>query len=185
MPQHYRHVMLAVDPSEASRHAAGWAADHGVITAACKVSLVSVVPSPPLAPMAPGIAGMGGLTSTAGVAEYEKEWEATRKVHGTAVSDVYTDLLTRKCVTPDSCSRVLLDGDGGGGGAVADPLVSYAKAKQVDHVVVGSRGLSALKRGLYSIIGLGSVSDYIVRHAPCPVTVVPLVDHAASVPTPD
>jgi len=163
VPQHYRHVMLAVDPSEASRHAAGWAADHGV----------------------PGIAGMGGLTSTAGVAEYEKELEATRKVHSTAVSDVYTDLLTRKCVTPDSCSRVLLDGDGAGGGAVADPLVSYAQAKQVDHVVVGSRGLSALKRGLYSIIGLGSVSDYIVRHAPCPVTVVPLVDHAASVPTPD
>lgn len=169
----YRHVMLAVDPSDASRHAAVWAATHGVVSSAGRTSLVSVVPSPPLAPMAPGIAGVGGLAGTAGVAEYEKEWQATREVHRHTVDDIYNDLLRRKCVTPDTCARVLLDGDGAGGGAVADPLVGYAKDKSVDHVVIGSRGLSAFKRGLYTLIGLGSVSDHMVRHAPCPVTVVP------------
>ena len=180
-----QHVLIAVDPSQASRHAASWALRHGLLPAGARIALVSVVPSPPLAPMAPGIAGVGGLTSTAGVAEYEKEWQANKAVHREALTDVQEMLVKGGCVvSPDDC--VLLDGDGAGGGAVGDPLIGWAKAHGVDHVVVGSRGLSALKRGIYSLIGLGSVSDHLVRHAPCPITVVPHLPegHAASPSTP-
>ena len=178
-----RHVLIAVDPSQASRHAASWALSHGLLPASARLALVSVVPSPPLAPMAPGIAGVGGLTSTAGVAEYEKEWAATNAVHRQALADVRDELAKGGCVvTPDNC--ILLDGDGAGGGAVGDPLLVWAKAHGVDHIITGSRGLSALKRGIYSLIGLGSVSDHLVRHAPCPITVVPhhpVEGHAAAV----
>ena len=109
-----QHVLIAVDPSQASRHAASWALRHGLLPAGARIALVSVVPSPPLAPLAPGIAGVGGLTSTAGVAEYEKEWQANKAVHREALTDVQEMLVKGGCVvSPDDC--VLLDGDGAGG----------------------------------------------------------------------
>jgi Universal stress protein family len=42
---------------------------------------------------------------------------------------------------------------------------------QVGLLVVGSRGMGSFKRSLMSIIGLGSVSDYVVHNAPAPVLV--------------
>ncbi|CAG8695339.1 8166_t:CDS:2 [Cetraspora pellucida] len=46
-------------------------------------------------------------------------------------------------------------------------LVKLSEHAHVDMVIVGTRGLGLLKRGL-----LGSVSEYIVRHAECSVLVV-------------
>jgi nucleotide-binding universal stress UspA family protein len=46
-------------------------------------------------------------------------------------------------------------------------IVAFAKAKSADLIVMGSRGLSAVQEVL-----LGSVSDYVLRHAHCPVTIV-------------
>jgi nucleotide-binding universal stress UspA family protein len=43
----------------------------------------------------------------------------------------------------------------------------------IDHLVLSSRGLGSFKRALYAVVGLGSVSDYVLHHAPCAVTVVP------------
>ena len=61
------------------------------------------------------------------------------------------------------------DGDAG------DSITTAAEAEQADLVVVGTRGRSAAGRML-----LGSVSDHVVRHAPCPVLVVrPLPGDAA------
>jgi nucleotide-binding universal stress UspA family protein len=53
---------------------------------------------------------------------------------------------------------------------VGDPgeqIVSAAEAEHADLVVVGSHG-----RGAVSRFFIGSVSDYVVRHAHCPVLVV-------------
>jgi len=47
-------------------------------------------------------------------------------------------------------------------------LVAYARRNRVDHVVVGARGSSTLRRYL------GSVSSHVVAEAPCSVTVVRL-----------
>ena len=51
-------------------------------------------------------------------------------------------------------------------------LVDHATATGADVIVVGSRGLGAMAHAL-----LGSVAEKVVRHAPCPVLVVP---HAES-----
>ncbi|HJV87274.1 MAG TPA: bifunctional serine/threonine-protein kinase/universal stress protein [Noviherbaspirillum sp.] len=48
----------------------------------------------------------------------------------------------------------------------ATALVDYAKVNDVDHIVIGSRGSSALRRYL------GSVSSQVVAQADCTVTVV-------------
>jgi nucleotide-binding universal stress UspA family protein len=47
-------------------------------------------------------------------------------------------------------------------------LVDHAKETDVDVIVIGSRGLGAIAHAL-----LGSVAEKVVRHAPCPVLVVP------------
>lgn len=56
-------------------------------------------------------------------------------------------------------ARVLM-GDAG------PQICALAEEVQARAVVIGSRGLGGLKRAL-----LGSVSDYVVRHATCPVIV--------------
>jgi nucleotide-binding universal stress UspA family protein len=56
-----------------------------------------------------------------------------------------------------------------------DQIVRLAEELDAGHIIVGSRGHSGVRRAL-----LGSVSDSVVRHAHCPVTVVrPKARHAA------
>ena len=52
-------------------------------------------------------------------------------------------------------------------GDPAESIVEAAKSEGADIIVVGSHGRAALGRAL-----IGSVSDQVVRHAPCPVMVV-------------
>ncbi len=52
-------------------------------------------------------------------------------------------------------------------GEVAEEVVGLAEELEVDLIVVGTRGRSAIRRAL-----MGSVSDSVVRHARCPVVVV-------------
>lgn len=52
-------------------------------------------------------------------------------------------------------------------GDPGESIVSAAEAESVDLVVVGTHGRGAIGRLL-----LGSVSEHVVRHAPCPVLVV-------------
>jgi serine/threonine protein kinase len=48
----------------------------------------------------------------------------------------------------------------------AEAIIDYARSNRVDHIVIGSRGASGLRRYL------GSVSAKVVAEAPCSVTVV-------------
>jgi nucleotide-binding universal stress UspA family protein len=52
-------------------------------------------------------------------------------------------------------------------GSAAAEIVAQAEELGAGMVVLGSRGLGAMRRAL-----MGSVSDSVVRHAPCPVLVV-------------
>jgi nucleotide-binding universal stress UspA family protein len=52
-------------------------------------------------------------------------------------------------------------------GDPGDQIVSAAEAERVDMILVGSHG-----RGTVGRLFLGSVSEHVVRNAPCPVLVV-------------
>jgi nucleotide-binding universal stress UspA family protein len=52
-------------------------------------------------------------------------------------------------------------------GDVATTICRVAEGLSVDVIIVGSHGRSGLKR-----LFLGSVSEHVVRHAPCPVLVI-------------
>jgi nucleotide-binding universal stress UspA family protein len=50
-------------------------------------------------------------------------------------------------------------------------IVEYADKTSADFLVVGSRGLGSFKRAALGLIGLGSVSDYVVGHSKTDVVV--------------
>lgn len=52
-------------------------------------------------------------------------------------------------------------------GDPGESIVEVVRAEAPDMVIVGSRA-----RGVMGRFGIGSVSDHVVRHAPCPVLVV-------------
>jgi nucleotide-binding universal stress UspA family protein len=52
-------------------------------------------------------------------------------------------------------------------GDAAQEICSLAESLPASVIVLGSRGRGGLKRAV-----LGSVSDHVVRHAPCPVLIV-------------
>lgn len=52
-------------------------------------------------------------------------------------------------------------------GDPGEAIVDAARAEGVDLIVLGSHGRSGVNRSIF-----GSVSDHVVRHAPCPVVVV-------------
>ncbi len=64
------------------------------------------------------------------------------------------------------------------GADVAACLIEYARARHADHVVIGARGSSSLRRFL------GSVSSRVTAEAPCSVTVV-RASASAQTETPD
>jgi universal stress protein A len=64
-------------------------------------------------------------------------------------------------------------------GSVAATIVEYAKQTHVDVIVVGTHG-----RGPIAHFFMGSVAEYVARHAPCPVLVVRLNEHEFIIPDP-
>lgn len=60
----------------------------------------------------------------------------------------------------------------GGASDVGLSLVRYAKEHAVDVMVLGNRGLGALRRAALSFVGLGSVTDYCAHNMHCPLAVV-------------
>jgi nucleotide-binding universal stress UspA family protein len=50
---------------------------------------------------------------------------------------------------------------------IAAAIVNYADKEKIDHIIMGSTGLTGVARML-----LGSVASEVVAKAPCPVTVV-------------
>lgn len=76
----------------------------------------------------------------------------------------------------ESAARVVLERGRAAGVTVSllvwegDPgesIVEVARSEDPEMVIVGSRA-----RGVMGRFGIGSVSDHVVRHAPCPVLVV-------------
>ena len=51
-------------------------------------------------------------------------------------------------------------------GKPGEAIVKFAEEKKVTMVIMGTRGLGSIRRTI-----MGSVSDYVVHHAHCPVIV--------------
>jgi nucleotide-binding universal stress UspA family protein len=141
-------VLLCTDGSDVSLEAL--AAGLELLSDRTSVAIVSVAEEPD--PMSLSGTGLTGADMTAD--EFAQELDAARQGAQAIVAAAQTFLGLE-----GSDSYVV----GGGPGAAICQLASELSATAI---VVGSRGHGRLKRAF-----LGSVSDHVVRNAPCPVLV--------------
>jgi nucleotide-binding universal stress UspA family protein len=140
--------LLCTDGSDLA--AASVAAGLAVLDPAAPVVLVMAIPDVDES-MVTGSGMAGGVMS----AEELEEQVAGDHAAALDLLGAERDRLGR----PDAEVRVVL----GAAGAAVCHLAEELGARAI---VVGSRGRSGIKRAV-----MGSVSDHIVRHAPCPVVV--------------
>ena len=148
MPNDFRYtsLIIAVDSSESADRAIG----HGLAMASTlglPIRLVHVVEPLPLS-------GMDSRKATAA----QSFDDAPEDTLGAALLDRHLASIDR----PDlDIEPVLLAGD------PAEALLRYLEECDRPLLIVGRRG-----HGRFAELLLGSVSDKLLRHAPCPVTIV-------------
>jgi nucleotide-binding universal stress UspA family protein len=141
------HVLIATDGSDASIEAARRAAQ--LLRPADHVTLLSVLTEVP----GDDAGGFEGSVYSAG--EQEALWKQELAEAGEELE------RTAAALTSTAVDKRIEVGD------VSGTICKVAADLNVDVIVVGSHGRGALERLL-----LGSVSDQVVRHAPCPVLVI-------------
>ena len=141
------HVLIATDGSPASIEAARRAGE--LLKSADQITLLSVLTE------VPGDDAGGFEGSVYSPGEQEQLWKQEMAEAGEELERTAAALSTAKV---DKRIEV---------GDVSGTICKVAADLHVDVIVVGSHGRGAIERLL-----LGSVSDQVVRHAPCPVLVV-------------
>ena len=135
----YKNILIAADGSDNSLRATQQAADIAALIGGAKVQIVSVIAIDVYSDMV--------------YDPIEAHGEAQREI----IKDA-SDILTNAGVDHEI---VLLHG------RPADEIIRYAEESGTDLLVIGSRGLGALRE-----FALGSVSHKVLTHAKCPVLVV-------------
>lgn len=141
------HVLIATDGSPSSLEAAR--AASGILKAADHVTLISVLTE------IPGDDAGGFEGSVYSAEEQDALWKREMAAAGEELE------RTAATLTSAQIDKRIEAGDVGG------TVCRVAAELDVDVIVVGSHGRGAIERIL-----LGSVSEQVVRHAPCPVLVV-------------
>lgn len=142
-------AVLATDGSEPALEALA----QGLAVVRPDARLIVVTVAPDTDPsLATGTGFAGGVMSGE---EIEELFDAQL---GTAQQALHE--ATTRLGTPDA-ERIVLRGEPGA------ELCELARARSADVIVLGTRGHGGLRRAV-----LGSVSDHVVRHAPCPVLTI-------------
>jgi nucleotide-binding universal stress UspA family protein len=138
----FKNILLAVDGSEHALHAAKTAAE---LARSMDAEILRIVVA--FEPVPPYLGEPNLQTAiSARMKEAEEILQKSIEAIGEIPGEVHTEVLE---------------------GAPAEAIIDVAKTRQSDLVVMGSRGLGRLQGAL-----LGSQSQKVVRHAPCPVLIV-------------
>ncbi|CAH1781008.1 unnamed protein product [Owenia fusiformis] len=146
-----RRVLIAVDASPQSEEAFSWyfenihKEDTEIILAHCPEQ-----PNFPYYTFDTGMAISGG------------DWERVVQEHKEATDELIKH-FQKRLQDLKVKHKVHVQQQVAGAG---DAICQVAESEGVDHIVIGSRGMGAIRRTI-----LGSVSDYVLHHAKVPVTV--------------
>lgn len=150
-----REVIVGVDGSDCGRAAAEFAASQLPLPPVCTLRLASVVPQPLF-----GVVGDPLYPSTREYMELERSnREARDQAH------LKTEALAVTLRSANEGSRIEVEPVALGN--PAEELMRIADERSAGLIVVGSQGLTGIERFL-----LGSVSERVMRHAPCSVLIV-------------
>ena len=138
----FEYILLAVDGSEHSYHAARMAAD---LARAMKSEMLRIVVAYDRIPSYLGEPNLQQAID-ARVIEAQEILQKAVEAIGDVPAEIHTELIE---------------------GNAAESIIEVAKTRERSVIVMGSRGLSRLA-GLV----LGSTSQKVVGHAPCPVLIV-------------
>eukprot|EP01135_Chromosphaera_perkinsii_P001510 Nk52_evm1s195 gene=Nk52_evmTU1s195 len=150
----HRNIVCCVDLSDEAKKAFDFTVKN-VLKAGDHLTLVHTY-EPPFPTGAPSYAGYGvGVIGGIGTDNANKE---VQEKHAE-----YLRTFGQYCREADikDFKLILVRGE------AREELVHYTEKHSVDMLIVGCRGRGAVKRTF-----LGSVSDYLVHHAHCPVLVV-------------
>ncbi|KAG6437153.1 hypothetical protein SASPL_102064 [Salvia splendens] len=148
-------VMVAIDDSGESFYSLQWVLDHLFGSQNNDEYLLNIIhviePFPTyMLPGAPAV-----FPSTSIVRSVNKAQEE----NASAILSRAIDMCTQTNQVHINTS--IIEGD------PKEMICDLAEQMQVDLIVIGSRGLGKIKRAL-----MGSVSNYVIHHAKCPVLVV-------------
>jgi nucleotide-binding universal stress UspA family protein len=143
-------IIVCVDGSPLSLEAA--AAGIDLVRPVDVVTLVTVVDAVDMS-LADDASGLAGPTATI------PELEAKRSAAQAGGNEILAE--AKAALARDDIETRLLEG------RAAEQLCALASELSARAIVIGSRGRGGMRRAL-----LGSVSDHVVRNAPCPVVVV-------------
>jgi|SRR5215218_899814 len=140
-------IVAGVDASEESRAALAWAVEEARLRSASVLAVHAW--ELPVVPTASGLIPPSAevLTDVTGIKE--------------AAEELVRSIVQQVAGSPDVDVRPLAVE-----GKPANALIDTAERERAQLIVVGSRG-----HGGFMGLLLGSVSEQVVRHAPCPVVV--------------
>ncbi|TPX65387.1 hypothetical protein SpCBS45565_g05219 [Spizellomyces sp. 'palustris'] len=157
-----RKIVIALDSSGHSKHALSWALDNLLDVDMDHIILLSV-----------GIfhdrlgdimaAALGPVYDADRMESISKQAEQ----YASKILDEATNVINEHAEYLGQNAKISHEIYALKGGDPRDVIVDFCHERAADVLVLGSRGLGAFRRTI-----LGSVSEYCVRHAPCPVVVV-------------
>jgi len=174
-----RKVLIPVDESEYSRHAVKWAAKNA-LRSEDRVTLLHVAKVVPFESSLEfasycDVPNVNPILFTGPTEKAEDKTEsATRTVCQQA--EVFMMDLKKVAVddgvAQDKISFAVFPYGMTDNHDVGECIVEHVQKHGADMVVMGTRGLSAVRSSLLGLVGLGSVSNYVAHHLACPVTLV-------------
>lgn len=169
VPTMGRDVCIPIDESEHSIRALSWAVKN-VLQPRDRLHLVTVtqaVAGPYPAEVVD--TDVPAPTSTS-VNAWKNEQAAIAQQTANLLDRLHAE--ARSLGVPEEAIKTVQLPPQGGASGVGASVVKYAESAEAKVVVVGSRGMGGWKKAMASMLGLGSVSEYILEKSTCPVVVV-------------
>ncbi|KAL4435195.1 hypothetical protein ABPG77_001877 [Micractinium sp. CCAP 211/92] len=160
-----RKVCIAVDQSETSQNALKWAA-RSVVNPGDKVALFTVLHPSPESELQAGVGAAAGGVRTAPI-PVRVEADPKDLQQTQAFLEGCKQQVVAAGVQPEAVETRALVALLGNSADVGREIIRQAEACGCESLVMGSRGLGLSKKALMGLLGVGSVSDYVLRHAPC------------------
>ena len=150
-----RFIFISVDGSEHSDRAFNWYLNN-MRRKGDKVGIVNVI-EPPTVP---------ATFMMMGPVVVPEEWNAEIQ-DCLDRSKLVTDKYEKRC-TENGLEHTVLTESACTIGGPGETICQLARDEKAHGIVMGSRGLSAIRRAF-----IGSVSSYVVGHSPVPVVILP------------